>query len=174
VNWDAIGAIGEIIGAIAVVLTLGYLAVQTRHNAASTQSSTEIEASRQFSSWVSRITQNPNLQRIWDDAQANKSLSPEDYRQWLWMIADYFHMTEGIFIQHEKGFVSDEVWSEFERAMLGFLQLKSTQDWWDGRNSPFSDSFRRYGNDLMAKKPDWSLPNVAGTQTNGAQSDSEN
>jgi len=26
--WDAIGAIGEIIGASAVVLTLGYLAVQ--------------------------------------------------------------------------------------------------------------------------------------------------
>ena len=30
VNWDAIGAIGEIIGAVAVVATLLYLAVQTR------------------------------------------------------------------------------------------------------------------------------------------------
>ena len=29
-NWDALGALGEIIGAAAVVLTLGYLAVQTR------------------------------------------------------------------------------------------------------------------------------------------------
>ena len=29
-NWDAIGAIGEILGAIAVVLTLGYLAMQVR------------------------------------------------------------------------------------------------------------------------------------------------
>lgn len=29
-NWDAIGAIGEIVGAAAVVLTLGYLAAQTR------------------------------------------------------------------------------------------------------------------------------------------------
>ena len=26
-NWEAIGAIGEILGALAVVLTLGYLAV---------------------------------------------------------------------------------------------------------------------------------------------------
>ena len=31
-NWDAIGAIGEIVGAIAVVATLGYLAVQIREN----------------------------------------------------------------------------------------------------------------------------------------------
>ena len=30
-NWDAIGAIGEIVGALAVVLTLGYLANQVRH-----------------------------------------------------------------------------------------------------------------------------------------------
>lgn len=30
-NWDAIGALGEVLGSIAVFLTLGYLAVQVRH-----------------------------------------------------------------------------------------------------------------------------------------------
>jgi hypothetical protein len=30
-NWDAIGAIGELVGAMAVVVTLGYLAVQIRY-----------------------------------------------------------------------------------------------------------------------------------------------
>ena len=30
-NWEAIGAIGEIVGAVAVVLTLAYLAIQVRH-----------------------------------------------------------------------------------------------------------------------------------------------
>ena len=30
-NWEAIGAIGEIVGALAVVLTLAYLAIQVRH-----------------------------------------------------------------------------------------------------------------------------------------------
>jgi len=31
-NWDAIGAVGEILGAFAVILSLVYLAVQVRHN----------------------------------------------------------------------------------------------------------------------------------------------
>ena len=31
-NWEAIGAIGEVLGAAAVVVTLGYLAVQIRQN----------------------------------------------------------------------------------------------------------------------------------------------
>ena len=33
-NWDAIGAVGEVLGALAVVLTLAYLAIQIRQNTA--------------------------------------------------------------------------------------------------------------------------------------------
>ena len=31
-NWDAIGAVAEILSALAVLITLGYLAVQIRQN----------------------------------------------------------------------------------------------------------------------------------------------
>lgn len=31
-NWDAIGAIGEVVGALAVVISLVYLALQIRQN----------------------------------------------------------------------------------------------------------------------------------------------
>ena len=41
-NWDAIGAVGEIIGALAVVATLGYLALQVKTNTAAVN-----QASRQ-------------------------------------------------------------------------------------------------------------------------------
>ena len=30
-NWDAIGAVGQVLGSVAVFITLGYLAVQVRH-----------------------------------------------------------------------------------------------------------------------------------------------
>ena len=36
-NWDAIGAVGEILGAAAVVVTLIYLAAQLRQNTNSMQ-----------------------------------------------------------------------------------------------------------------------------------------
>jgi hypothetical protein len=35
-NWDAIGAAGELLGSIAVFVTLGYLAIQVRHARAET------------------------------------------------------------------------------------------------------------------------------------------
>jgi len=41
-NWDAIGAIGEIVGAIAVVVSLAYLAVQIKQsNAASARAAVQ-------------------------------------------------------------------------------------------------------------------------------------
>ena len=36
-NWDALGAVGEIVGAAAVVLTLGYLSVRIRRNSKSSR-----------------------------------------------------------------------------------------------------------------------------------------
>ena len=42
-NWEAIGAIGEIVGALGVIVTLGYLGYQIRQN------TTQLEQSRRMS-----------------------------------------------------------------------------------------------------------------------------
>ncbi len=50
-NWDAIGAVGEMIGALAVVVTLAYLAIQVRHaqgEAARGVSLNRTDAAREF------------------------------------------------------------------------------------------------------------------------------
>ena len=39
-NWEAIGAVGEILGATAVLITLGYLAVQVRQSTRAMKTST--------------------------------------------------------------------------------------------------------------------------------------
>ncbi len=38
-NWDALGAVGEIVGAVAVVATLVYLSIQIRQNTKSERAS---------------------------------------------------------------------------------------------------------------------------------------
>ncbi len=47
-NWDAIGAVGEVVGAVGVILTLGYLAVQIRQNTAMMTAQT-VQAHRRYS-----------------------------------------------------------------------------------------------------------------------------
>ena len=95
-NWDAIGAIGEILGASAVVATLLYLARQTAENSRAVKAGAAREVTLAEAEWHGEIAQNPELKRIW-----NKSLKipMESY--------------------------TDDEWTEFRMlAMRSFLQFE--------------------------------------------------
>ncbi len=47
-SWEAIGAIAELVGALAVVLTLIYLAIQIRQNTRSMDESRKVEIARNY------------------------------------------------------------------------------------------------------------------------------
>jgi len=64
VNWDAIGAIGEIVGAVAVVATLGYLAVQIRQNTRADRASSRQTVLDDFYSSLWETARDAELRRI--------------------------------------------------------------------------------------------------------------
>ena len=63
-NWEALGAIGEIVGAVAVVLTLGYLALQIRQNTPSVRAST-VQAISDSAQGRLLALQNVENARVW-------------------------------------------------------------------------------------------------------------
>ena len=71
-NWEAAGAIGEIVGATAVVLTLLYLARETRKNAQALDATTTREFGFRLSEWAREVARDPELKRI-----SLKGLEPE-------------------------------------------------------------------------------------------------
>jgi hypothetical protein len=54
-NWEAIGAIGEIVGATAVVASLLYLAVQMRRNAQEARVTNRQAITRANNDWMFQI-----------------------------------------------------------------------------------------------------------------------
>jgi hypothetical protein len=63
-NWEALGAIGEIVGAVAVVLTLGYLAVQIRQNTLSNRSTFHFQAITEFTRMHEQVFGSPDNARL--------------------------------------------------------------------------------------------------------------
>ena len=63
-NWEAIGAIGEIVGAAAVVGTLAYLAMQIRQNTRSDYASRQIALQSEFTRMHEQIASNPALAEL--------------------------------------------------------------------------------------------------------------
>lgn len=92
-NWDAIGAVGEVVGAVAVVATLLYLSVQTRQNTKAVRHAMTRGVAEDANAWRYKIVENPEISELLRgglrDADA---LSPNDkYRFRMLMDALVFH-----------------------------------------------------------------------------------
>ena len=72
-NWDAISAIGETLGALTVVVTLLYLARQTRKGAEAVDATASRDAAYQISEWHREVARDPEFKRI-----LMKSFGPAD------------------------------------------------------------------------------------------------
>jgi hypothetical protein len=82
-NWDAIGAIGEIVGALAVFLTLFYLAIQIRQNTKSNEASA-IDAAMSGYAQINQVLTDPLLASIYRRGNIDPtSLSDDELVQFL-------------------------------------------------------------------------------------------
>jgi hypothetical protein len=82
-NWEAIGAIGESVGAGAVLVTLIVLVVQIRQSIRVTAESNRLDRasaidrhSDSIGRWRGRLIENDDLMRIWVTAENGEALDP--------------------------------------------------------------------------------------------------
>ena len=70
-NWDAVGAIGEIVGALAVVLTLGYLAIQVSYAKKATTDATSLNRANGVQAMLIAYATDDGLRNSVNKAQGN-------------------------------------------------------------------------------------------------------
>ena len=74
-NWDAIGAIGDIIGAIAVVVSLIYVAIQVRDNSNQTKASMATTTTDAFNRMQEVLISNPDVIELFTKMKTRNDLS---------------------------------------------------------------------------------------------------
>lgn len=147
-----LGNIGEFVGAIGVVASLVYLAVQIRHssqhlsqNTNSILGSVELETTRHHSDWLLSIAQNPELGRVWRLALSDPAaLSEEDEVQFAMLIGSAFYGIEGPYRQYRRGLLSEDSWAPMDELVSRYMRLRAVQVWWAHRDVPFANSFSEY------------------------------
>ena len=126
-NWEAIGAIGEIIGAIAVVITLVYLSSQLRQNTKATKQSTSREIAEDGSDWTYRLIENPEIAELYISGIRGEDLSRTDALRFRLLMSNLinhwnYSFSTGIFEivdnSNIKGVLSQPGGQEFWRKSL--------------------------------------------------------
>ena len=143
-NWDALGAAAEIIGAILVFVTLIYLAIQTRDNVKVLKARAVWDAQASFVE-VNEIlgdggTVSDLIFRSLSDSEELSS-----YEKYLVhrFTRGWFQRMEAQFALYKGGILDEEVWElrrGYAKAMLGNPVIEESWEL-DKENSMFTKSF---------------------------------
>ena len=130
-NWEAIGAVGEIVGAVAVVLTLIYLAVQVRHNARAAEDASFRDTFSASNAHLASMAEEPNAEIILKGLRKFSSLNSKEKYIFDNLMGGLLVYTESTYIANKAHFMSDETmenWSFYLQTRL--LAYPGWQEWW--------------------------------------------
>jgi hypothetical protein len=146
-NWDAIGAIGEVIGAITVLVTLIYLVVQIKQNTRALKSATFQEISNVMAqNWETLIT-TPELADLFLKGAAGlNQLDQKEKMLFGAMATMLFRRVETVYTQQSLGAIDSSLTEGFKRSSLSSLTHAGMRDWWRQSESAFNAEFVNWVN----------------------------
>ena len=151
-NWEAVGAIANLLAAIGVIATLIYLAIQIRQNTKAVQSSSIQNLVQSLSDTAQAAIDNEYIVPLLAKANAGPQALTEEERMRVhfWFIMT-FRRFEGVYFQRDLGFVDALVIEGFERSHMSILASKSGQAWWANAKEIFNSGFVSYVDELLRK-----------------------
>lgn len=145
-NWDAIGAIGEILGALAVVLTLGYLAIQVRQNTHGMKVAAKLEIDKQFTSYTDLLLNDPDLFELQTRGLTGQEFSTIDAAKFSLLMQRLTWNFSSMHYQYMTQELSEEDWHE-SRLLINWITASGGfRSWWETNQINFSYDFRNYLN----------------------------
>lgn len=120
-NWEAIGAIAEIMGSVAVITTLGFLILQLRTNTAMIQNSIAQNSAGSISEWARYLTVDENLYRLYRAGLKDDSaLSKEDRGRFDLIVLQVLQHAYGLYMQYHNAGMDRARW-EVELLPFGVI-----------------------------------------------------
>jgi hypothetical protein len=125
------GAVGELVGAVAVIATLIYLSVQLRQAADSVRSSVAAVGSGYATQvWQLPIDKPDLAEMIIRGNQGVQELSDEEFFRYQLFLGTVFRGFEQYFILHELGSLSDAQWQGWELPLRQATQEPGVRQIW--------------------------------------------
>lgn len=144
-NIMELGAIGELVGGVAVIASLLYVGHQVRHNTRAVASGTHGDM-LQFSSGIERlIIDNAEMAEI----EHRGSSRPDDLLELEWKrFASFaslrFAVSEAAYLNHRKALIDEEMRSAWDSFWRAALEAPGYRRAWSEAAVGFAPTFQRY------------------------------
>lgn len=143
--WEAVAAVSNVIGTVALVLSAIYLAIQIRRSTQATYSQTYQFATHALGEMAAIVRESKDKARMFALGMADPSkLDKDEYLQFSYLGISLFRRYENVFFQVQSGMIDDDFWSGHRENLLWFFHRPGIQTWWQERRLSFSRSFRDF------------------------------
>ena len=145
-NWEAIGALAEMLGAVGVILSMAYLALQIRASNKLARSEAKIAATSQMSSLLDSFISEPTSSDVWARGRQNiQDLNTEERSLFDNIALKGFMGFSSQYFQFRIHTIEQDDWAEAYRATRWWLEGQGMRDWWrEFGHKIQSDSFQDF------------------------------
>ena len=130
-NWEAIGAIGEIAGAIGVIATLLYLSVQVRSSTLASRVESKLAATRMYADFLNGLIQSPEINELFLRGRKDiSSLTSEEFHRFSNLALQSFSFFSAGYFQYSRGTLHESDWHENMAVIRFWLHGEGCRQWW--------------------------------------------
>ena len=144
-NWEAIGAVGEVFGALLVGLSLAYLAIQVRLTRRVWIRQNERDLVAHYVNNCGIFATDPDLARIHLRAMEDTiQLTEEERMRWHMFLWPFLvGIQEGV-ADKEMGIFDSENIDIFSEGAANVLRTPGGRSWWETNSHLYRPAFRAY------------------------------
>ena len=161
-DWDAIGAIAELLGAVGVIASLVYLGTQIRHsrdqmsqNTRALRATAHHQFTQSFHEAVMEALTIPDMRRVARLGMADfDQLNEEDEFQFNLWINGVMHRYDDALYQRSMGMLDEDRWQLLLRDLQAFFRMPGIAQWWRTNQSNLSPEFVALVDEILGEDPD--------------------
>jgi hypothetical protein len=149
-NWDAMGAIGELVGSAAVVITLAYLAIQTKNNNKASRSNSTNQSRAALTEVMGIIASDSEAMAVYYTGMTDPdSLDAPQRLRFDTFVFMQLRATEAMFWEHRDTMLANELWEAQWRGQQRVLLTEGGRGSWLRQQNLVSTLFKDWVNDKL-------------------------
>lgn len=168
-NWDAISAVSQLIGSIAVVISVLYLAFQLRSSTRVARVAAMDAAAAALRDVTKPFMENAELARIWriglEDLDA---LSPEDQARFFHAAHQFLKALETIHYHYVYGLLDTQLWNGWLELLRHYVASPGIDHYLNRRGAVFSERFCKFIGELEPVTDRMTVGNLLGKERRSA------
>jgi hypothetical protein len=134
---EKVSAFAEIISAVAIVVTLAYLTVQTRQNTVAVQAATRQAMLKADQDMLLYMASNPEVEESYYKA----SLTDNEKRRLDTYLVAFMRVRESNWFQYKSGGIDERTWESYRRSTVSLLSRTARmRNWWYRTGAGFFDA----------------------------------